>query len=114
MVTAPKGKAVSGFPKELIVEEGVRIAESYRVQYSDDKIAQPVVAYVSEKGIVENITAFRVYFVENGWQLLEEGNATDVPATFIFATNEVAQANVNLQLLPNGKTQVTIAYSSKG
>lgn len=113
LITAQTGNVVSEFPKELILEEGAALAASYRVDYSSTGVAQPVAIYDSKLTLENNLTAFRAYFAQNGWNLAQEGDAAQLPVTFIYARNDKADANVTFESAEDGKVRVTIAYFVK-
>ena len=112
LVTAQTGNIVSEFPKELILEKDIVISNSYRIDYTAGNVGQPVAVYDSKLTMAENLTAFRAYFTDNGWEITNEGDPAQ-SVTSIYAEKESAEANVTLESLPDGKIQVIIAYNIK-
>jgi hypothetical protein len=110
LVAAQGSNMVSGFPKELILEKDVVISDSYRVDYSRSGATQPVAVYDSNLNLEANLTAFRAYFAENGWELQREGDVAQTPVTFIFATKGDNSVNATFESLADGKVRVSIAY----
>ena len=110
---AAAGTLVADFPAGLIVEKGVTIGQSYSISYQNGKMKQPVVDYTSAMSVRDNIGAFRTYLVQNGWDILQSGQATNNPAS-ILATKNNEQVNIRLQALPTGQTAVSIVYLVNG
>lgn len=113
LVTAQQGNIVSEFPRELIIEEGIAVSESYRIEYAEGGVGQPVAVYDSKLTMAENFTAFRAYLEDNGWRIRNESAPDGSSVAFIYAVTDDADVNVTLEPMPDGKARVSISYVAK-
>lgn len=113
LVTAQQGNIVSEFPKELIIEKDVAISNSYRIDYADGGMDQPVAVYDSKLTVDENFAAFRAYFEENGWRIRNEIAPSGSSVAFLYAVTDDADVNVTFEPTEDGKARVNISYVAK-
>lgn len=109
LTDAPQGDVVAGFPKELLLEEGVATDQSYSITYTDGNMSQPVVTYRSAKALDENVDAYKSYLLLNGWSITHMASAQELPTTFFYAYKDSAEVNVTFASQEEG-IMVTIAY----
>jgi hypothetical protein len=112
LTTAPEGKVVSGFPMDLILEDDVKLSNSFRMDYAENKVSQPVVSYVSSKGYVENIEAYKAYLSAQGWEVSHEADASTGGTTFFYAKKGDAVVNITLTPKAEGGTSIVVAYAA--
>lgn len=111
MTTAPKGDVVSDFPKELLLEKGVSVDNSYSLNYSGEGFTQPVVQYVSALNIAGNIGMFKQYLLANNWQIEHEADLSQA-ITYFTAKRQTETVNITLVAdKATGKVNVNIAYA---
>jgi hypothetical protein len=123
---AAEGKIIAGFPKELLLEDGVSVSESYSIAYANDNVAQPAVHYTSHKSLAENVALFGDYFSASGWTVTQEADASATGVTSFYATRgENEEVNVTLGVIPPPEnlpegaeaptlTDVTVLYTIRG
>jgi hypothetical protein len=106
LTSAQAGQMVSSFPVDLMLEPGATILQSYDMGRGGTK--QPMIVYVSNRSLADNVAAYKTYLSGNGWHILQDGSAS-TPA-FLYAVKDqyVEEANV-LFGLQDGKTKVTIS-----
>jgi hypothetical protein len=110
MRTAQENEIVSTFPKELIREEGVSIANSYSINYAGDNVNLPVVSFNSALSMTENAELYGQYLNNAGWTLTHEADPTQ-DVTFFYGLKDGANLNITFENA-NGQVKVTIAYSA--
>lgn len=91
---AAKGEVVADFPKDLIVEKGVTIQDSYSLAYSAN-LNQPVVTYFSLWPMVQNVVQFGAYLRNNGWTITHEADPLS-KNTFYYANKDNNDVNITL------------------
>lgn len=114
LVTAAQGAVVGDFPQELLLEDGVAVDSSYSMRYLDNGLTQPVVEYMSELTLEENIELFGTHFAAEGWMIEHIADSEDAPITYYYATRGNEQANVTFLEGPDYKVKVTLAYAVSG
>lgn len=108
MTQAPKGEVVAGFPSDLIVEKGVVIQNSYSLTYAGAGLNQPVVTYISNWPMVQNVVQFGAYLRTNKWTVTHEADPLS-KITFYYANKDNNDVNITLAE-EAGKVKVTISY----
>jgi hypothetical protein len=103
-IQAPSGEVVAGFPKELIVEKGVTIQDSYSLAYAAG-LNQPVVTYVSNWPMIQNVAQFGAYLRNNGWTITHEADPL-AKNTFYYATKD--NSDVNITLADSGRAKAPV------
>jgi len=105
---APKGEIVTGFPQDLLVEKNPVVEDSYSLAYSAGNLNQPVVTYVSNWPMVQNVAQFGAYLRNNGWTITHEADPF-AKNTFYYASKDNNDANITLSTEAE-KVRVTISY----
>ncbi|MEK7608821.1 MAG: hypothetical protein AAB495_04550 [Patescibacteria group bacterium] len=105
---AASGKVISDFPKELIIEKGADLADSYSIHYSD-KANQPVLGYVSKESFSKNVEMVAEYLFNAGWEVRRAGSASEYPVTMFYGYRDSEEVNVAI-FEEEGKVNVSIAY----
>lgn len=100
---------VSGFPSELLIEEGAVVSQSYAIQYERERTEQPVVSYYSARSMEENVEDFGNLLRENNWQITQSADANQ-SLTFFYATRNTEDVNITFEERQDGLF-ITIAYS---
>lgn len=112
ITTAPAGEVVANFPKSLILEKGISIEQSYSINYQGGAVIQPVVKYISEKSMGDNVNEFKNYLTQNGWTITHEANP-NLAITFFSATKQSEKVNITLAVdRISQKITVTIAHAT--
>lgn len=106
---AEENGVVSDFPKEIPIEEGAEISESYSINYVNDDKNLPVVSYASNLSLAENLDRFGTYMKENGWTVLHQAEANK-NVTFYYGKRGEEDLNVTFDN-SGEKVFVTAAYS---
>jgi hypothetical protein len=107
---AGDGELVAGFPREMILEEGVVANESYSINYSNQNLNQPVVSYTSALTLEENIDLYDAYLRGNNWDITHEATLAEAPVTFFYAEKD--NKSLNLTFNAQGDdVQVTMALA---
>lgn len=115
VVTPREGTVVENFPQELLLERGAAVESSYSLNYIDDNLQQPVVRYISELDVVENVSMFRKFFEDNGWEIVKAANPDDPSgSTSMYAKKDLGEANVVFMAdAETGDVSVQIGYLQK-
>lgn len=104
--TAKPGRIISGFPSDMIPEKGVDVQTSYSIGVGG--ATQPVVTYMSDMSIADNVKAYKNYFEANGWQILTDGGNLASPFIYAVTPKYKQEANVVLSEV-GGKVKVTVS-----
>lgn len=111
IVNARAGEFISGFPSDLIREEGVLPEESYVINYTNEGRRLLQARYISSLSFQQNVDLFKRTLDEFGWTFTRyPGN--EAPVTNIGAVKDGAEVNVTVVFKTNGETSVEIAYLS--
>ena len=105
VVSAPRGKVISGFPEEFLIETAA-VEESYRLQY-ESGVHQPVLVYASTRSFEENLDAFRDRLSQGGWIIIKED--TSAPVGSLYGRKGQEDVNVTVTAKEEG-VGVSIAY----
>jgi hypothetical protein len=108
--TAAGGDLVTGFPREMILEEGVVANESYSINYSNQNVDQPVVSYTSALTLEENINLYSAYLRGNNWNITHEATTAEAPVTYFYATKDNRSLNLTFNA-QGGGVEVTMALA---
>ena len=60
------------FPKDLIQEENPMILENYEAKFFGGLQTQYTLKYITKRSVIENFGAYRKYFNENQWAILDQ------------------------------------------
>ena len=112
-VTAPAGKVVSGFPKDLVLDAAGSPDESYALIYKSQNVSQPTVAYVSSKSYADTIADFDAWLRANGWSISREGTPQETANTFFYAFKGSDEVNISITRDITNKVSITIAYVTR-
>ncbi len=66
----PTDKLPEVFPKDMIQEKDPMILENYEAKNLDGWQTQHTLKYITKKSVAENFEAYRKYFNENQWAIL--------------------------------------------
>lgn len=105
---APKGEVIADFPKDLLVEKNTTIQDSYSLVYKAGNLSQPVVTYVSNWPMIQNVVQFGSYLRKNGWTITHEADPL-AKNTFYYANKDANETNITF-VEETGKVKVTISY----
>lgn len=108
--TAAEGELVTGFPREMILEEGIVANESYSINYSNQNVDQPVVTYTSALTLEENIDLYGAYLRGNSWNITHEATTAEAPVTYFYATKDNRSLNLTFNA-QGGGVEVTMALA---
>jgi hypothetical protein len=105
---ASQGEIVADFPTDLIVEKNAVIQNSYSLAYKTGNLNQPVVTYISNWSMYQNVAQFGTYLKNNGWAITHEA---DLLSNNIFYYANKDSNDVNITFATEaGKVKVTISY----
>lgn len=111
--TAREGQIVRSFPRDLLLESGVDVEESYSLEYQEG-VTQPVIEYASTISLEENITRYRDHLLVNDWEIVQEASIGDAPITYFYATRDNEQVNITFTEASDYTVTVRISYVVEG
>jgi ammonia channel protein AmtB len=107
---APTGQLVSGFPKELILDNTALISNSYTIGYAYN-LNQYTANWTSSSSLDSLYASYAGYFASHGWTITN--SSTDTPDfRGIYAVTSSTDANVVMASEPSG-LDVTVSYVKK-
>ncbi len=110
---AEKGKTVSGFPKELIMNAVGSVEQSYSLDYGSTD--QYTVTFNTDKVMALEALLYDNYLRDNGYYIANENVNEKNNLANIYATKDNTNVNVVIQRRADKKSSdVTISYSVKG
>ena len=107
-VFAPTGQLVTGFPKELVLDQVAQISGSYAVNYSPT-LDQYTANWTSTSSINDLYGEYVDYFISRGWAITN--TSTDI-AGFrgIYAVTSTADVNVVMNDSGQSGLSATVSY----
>lgn len=107
---APTGQVVSGFPKELILDNAAVVGKSYAIGYAYN-LNQYTASWTSSVSMDDLYSQYVNYFTSNGWTIT---NSSTNMSNFrgVYAKTSTADANVVMNAAQDG-LKVTISYVKK-
>ncbi len=111
-VHAPQGQVVAGFPKDLILDSEVQVANSYTVHYSSN-MHQYTVQWNSSSSVASIYNNYLGYLPTHGWTIMNRFTARpDLRGLYATETNTTSSANVNVTIAVRGMgSQVSVNYA---
>lgn len=107
---APKGNIVPEFPKNLVLDPGAVVTQSYAINYSSST-NQYTVQWNSSSSIKTLFNAYKTYFATNGWAITNSSTQmTSVRA--IAASGDPGKISAVIMTGGNG-SQVILTYIPK-
>jgi hypothetical protein len=113
LTEVPAGEIVDGFPEGLILEDDVVANRSYTINYQNQNIDQPVVAFMSSWTLEQNIEEYGRYLVEDGWEVTHAATTDEAPVTFFYATKGSQDVNITFNVVEGDGVGVTIAVANR-
>ncbi len=71
LVYAAKGELTPGFPKELILDDGAKLSDSYSIAY-DANLKQYTATFDSQKSMKDLFALYQSYFPKNEWMITNQ------------------------------------------
>ena len=100
------------FPTDIPVENGVKVEQSYRLDYAGQK--QLTIVFLSDKTVEENYSLYADFLKKQGWTV---SNKYESPAlSSLYGTKESNDINVTISegaTIPEVKSQVSISVLKK-
>jgi hypothetical protein len=110
-VHAPTGQLITGFPKELILDDASQMNNSYSINYSSST-NQYTAEWVSSSSLASLYAKYQAYAPANGWTVMNHANLPTLKG--VYATNASTSVAMNVIITPQGKgSKVTITYVTK-
>ena len=110
LVYAIKGELAPGFPKELILDDSAKLADSYSISY-EASLKQYTATYTSQKSISDLFTLYQNYFTKNNWTFVNQ--VTKYPTSRgMYVTDSTNEAGVAI-LMQGSSTKVMVSYIVK-
>jgi len=107
---APKGELVSGFPKELILDNSAAITGSYSINYSSST-NQYTAEWNSSSSMSALYDAYKAYLPAHDWSILND--ITKFPTSRGFYVRN-ASSDVSVAIIAQGNgAQVVLTYLAK-
>ena len=107
---APSGQLVSGFPKELILDQTALIGKSYTIGYAYN-LNQYTASWTSSSSLDGLYGQYVGYFASHGWTVTN--SSTNIAAfRGIYAVTSTADTNVVMTSGQQG-LKVTVSYVKK-
>ncbi len=107
---APSGQLVSGFPKELILDQTALISKSYTIGYAYN-LNQYTASWTSSSSLDGLYDQYIGYFASHGWTVTN--SSTNIAAfRGIYAVTSTADTNVVMTSGQQG-LKVTVSYVKK-
>lgn len=113
LTEVPAGEIVDGFPEGLILEDDVVADKSYTINYQNQNIDQPVVAFMSSWTLEQNIEEYGRYLLDDGWEVTHEATIGEAPVTFFYATRGSQDVNITFNVVEGDGVGVTIAVANR-
>ncbi len=107
---APPGQLISGFPKELILDQAAVFGKSYTIGYAHN-LNQYTASWASSSSMNDLYNDYIQYFTSHGWTITNSStNITEFRG--IYAVTSTADANV---VMDSGQAalKVTVSYVNK-
>lgn len=111
IIRARAGEVITGFPTELLAEEGVTPEESYVINYDKEGRRLTQVRYISALSFTDAVAMYKTALDTAGWSFTRYPGS-EKPVTNIAAKKDGAEVNVTVTFRADGKTVVEIAYLS--
>jgi hypothetical protein len=107
---APSGQLISGFPKELILDQSALIGKSYTIGYAYN-LNQYTANWTSNSSLGDLYGQYVSYFASHGWTVTN--SSTNIAAfRGIYAVTSTADTNVVMTSGQQG-LKVTVSYVKK-
>lgn len=106
------GVVPEGFSEEFILEENVKLSDSYTLNYNAADNRQLTITIVSKRSMAENYAAYNKYLTEKFWILLNKVESASVSSIYAMKKNE----DINVTIEPGSTEQeskVTISLLKK-
>ncbi len=114
----PTNKLPDVFPKDLIQEKDPVILENFEIKLFDGLQTQYTLKYITQKSVSENFGAYRKYFSDNHWVILDQIEKDNFAAMraaknydSITVTHTIGQAN-NIQIVDLTLTHIQLEKSA--
>lgn len=107
------GEIVDGFPNELMFEGTgfIKVLDSFKINYKNEGISQPVVQYASSESLINNIIAVRKGLVVGGWSITKEADPEEGSVTNFHATRGKESTNITFSYQGQQTVLITVAYT---
>jgi hypothetical protein len=108
---APSGQLISGFPKELILDQTALIDKSYTIGYAYN-LNQYTATWNSSSSMDGLYNQYLNYFTSHGWTITNSSN--NITAfRGVYAVTSTADTNVVMDDSGQGGLKVTVSYVKK-
>ncbi|KKQ21606.1 hypothetical protein A2999_01425 [Candidatus Wolfebacteria bacterium RIFCSPLOWO2_01_FULL_38_11] len=80
------------FPKEIPIESGVKIEQSYGLNYQNQK--QLSLVFQSEKTVLKNYDIYYDYLIKNNWNIINNHRGENISS--LYASKESQKINITI------------------